>query len=249
MKLGALHRPQPLAIRPLSTRASLHLMIPPPRIDWHAKCPADGDSLSNDKYGCCVPVSDYRIIQMRKANLWGDPTKPLVSDILSRYSALTGFSLATGQPDDGTDTVQDMSAWCSKGIRVGSQTLDVPYWCMCHPQNRQEVNLAIAHTGPVGITMLLPEAAQDLEVWSKPPGNGTAWQPGSWGGHRVMCGKYDGETRTVRTWGLDVVVHPDFWKKYVVAVDATLSREWLTTTGLTPLGLNWDALKADIMHT
>jgi hypothetical protein len=78
MKLGAIHRPQPLAVRPLSQRASLHRMIPPARSDWHAKCPPDGDFLANDKFGCCVPVADYRIIQMRKANLWGDPTKPLV---------------------------------------------------------------------------------------------------------------------------------------------------------------------------
>jgi hypothetical protein len=67
VKLGARHRPQPLAVRPLSRRASLHLMIPPPHVDWHAKCPADGDALSNDKYGCCVEVADSRIIQMRKA--------------------------------------------------------------------------------------------------------------------------------------------------------------------------------------
>lgn len=248
MRLGAIHRRQPLAIRPLTKRASLHLMTPPPHIDWHAKCPADHDALSNDKYGCCVAVADYRIIQMRKANLWGDASKPLVSDILSRYSALTGFNLATGQPDNGTDTVSDMSAWCSKGIRIGSQTEDVPYWCMCHPQDLHEVNVAIAHSGPVAVTMLLPTAAQDLEVWSKSPGTGSGWEPGSWGGHRVMCGKYDNNVRTVRTWGFDVVVHPDFWSKYVVAVDATISREWLTTTGLTPLGLDFDALRSDLLY-
>ena len=118
MRLGAIHRPQPLAVRPLSRRASLHLITPPPSADWHAKCPADGDALSNDKYGCCVPVADYRILQMRKANLWGDPTKPLVSDILGRYSALTGFSIASGKPDTGTDTVADMQSWFPRGSQA-----------------------------------------------------------------------------------------------------------------------------------
>lgn len=248
MRLGAKHRPQPLAVRPLSQRASLHLMVPPPRIDWHAKCPADGDALANDRYGCCVPVADYRILQMRKANLWGDTTKPLVSAILARYSALTGFSLATGQPDNGTDTVTDMQSWCTRGIQVADQTEDVPYWCMCHPRVRTEVNIAIAHTGPVAVTMMLPVEAQDLDVWSKSPGTGTGWAPGSWGGHRVVCGKYDGNIRTVRTWGVDINVHPDFWAAYVVAVDATISHLWLTTTGLTPLGLDLDALKTDMTY-
>jgi hypothetical protein len=246
MRLGAIHRPQPLAVRPLSRRASLHLMTPPPSADWHAKCPADGDALSNDKYGCCVPVADYRILQMRKANLWGDPTKPLVSEILARYPALTGFSVATGQPDNGTDTAADMQSWCTKGIRIGDQTEDVPYWCMVNPHDQNEVNLAIAHTGPVAITMLLPIAAQDLDAWSQAPGAGTDWVPGSWGAHRVMSGKYSANVRTVRTWGVDVAVHPDFWSAYVVAVDATISHEWLTTTGLTPLGLDFDALKTDM---
>jgi hypothetical protein len=137
-------------------------MTPPPSADWHAKCPADGDALSNDKYGCCVEVADSRIIQMRKAVMWGDATKPLVSDILGRYTALTGFNLVTGQPDNGTDTVADMQSWCTHGIRISDQTLDVPYWSMAHPTDQNEVNLAIAHTGPVAITMLLPIGAQDL---------------------------------------------------------------------------------------
>jgi len=248
MKLGAHHRTQPLAVRPLSQRASLHLMIPPPHVDWHAKCPPDRDALSNDKYGCCVEVADYRIIQMRKANMWGDATKPLVSDILARYSALTGFNITTGQPDIGTDTVADMQSWCTHGIRISDQTEDVPYWSMAHPADQNEVNLAIAHTGPVAITMLLPIGAQDLNAWSQAPGTGPDWTPGSWGGHRVMCGKYDGNVRTIRTWGVDVAVHPEFWAAYVVAVDATILHEWLTTTGLTPLGLDFDALRTDMTY-
>ena len=83
---------------------------------------------------------------------------------------------------------------------------------------------------------------------SKAPGTGPDWAPGSWGGHRVMCGKYDGTVRTIRTWGVDVAVHPEFWAAYVVAVDATISHEWLTTTGLTPLGLDFDALRADMAY-
>ena len=245
MKLGAIHRRQPLAIRPLSKRASLHLMIPPPSVDWHAKSPADGDSLANDKFGCCVPVADWRIIQMRKANVWGDNTKPAVSDILKRYSDLTGFKLVTGMPDDGTDTVVDMTAWCSKGIVVGSQTTDIPLWAMCNPQDRIEVNLAIAHCGPVAVTLALPLAAQDTTTWDEAPGKGTQYDAGSWGFHRVVSGKYDGDVRTVRTWGQDIIVHPEWWDAYAVAVDATISREWLDTTGLTPTGLDWDALQAD----
>lgn len=246
MRLGAIHRRQPLAIRPFSKRAKLHLMTPPASIDWHKYCPADGDELMNDRFGCCVEVADYRIIQMRKAVLWKDQTKPLVSDILARYSALTGFNAATGQPDDGTDTVDDMHSWCTKGIKIADQTWDIPFWVIANPADANETNLAIAYTGPVAVTMLLPLAAQDLDAWSQPVGTGPSWDQGSWGGHRVMCGKYDGNVRTVRTWGKDILLHPSWWDKYVVGVDVTLSRIWFDTTGLSPMGIDYDTLKQDI---
>lgn len=248
MKLGAIHRPAPPAVRPFSLRASLSLMQPPPREDWYAKAPADGDELGNDSYGNCVEVADYQLIRLHRANAWGDSWKPTTDMTLARYAYLTGFDPATGQPDDGTDTAQDLTDWCQHGIRLDSQNLDVPFWSVVDPQNDTEVNLAIAHCGGVLLTLLLPAAAQDLTTWSQAPGTGDAWRPGSWGPHRVLSGKYDGQTRTVRTWGRDLDLHPTFWRNYVAAVDVLLSRQWLQATGLAPSNLDWSALQEDMAH-
>jgi hypothetical protein len=246
MKLGAIHRRQPLAIRPLSKRASLHLMTPPKSVDWHKACPPDGDALSNDRFGCCVEVADWRVIQMRKSNVWGDDSKPLVSDILARYTMLSGFNIVSGTPDNGTDTVDDLTSWCTHGIQIADQTLDCPSWCMAHPQDATEVNLAIAHAGPVLVTLALPLAAQDTETWAQAPGTGSQWVAGSWGCHRVMTGKYDQDTRVLRSWGQDIEVHPEWFNAYAISVDVLISRDWLRTTGLTPSGLDFDALRNDI---
>ncbi len=246
MKLGAIHRPAPLAVRPLNRRASLHLMSPPPAADWHQKAPADGNQLANDRYGCCVEVADYQLIRLHRANAFGDQWKPTVPMVLTRYSMLTGFNAITGQPDAGTDTVSDLTNWCSRGIRLDSQNLDVPLWSIVDSHDINEVNLSIALCGGVLITILLPLAAQDLSVWSKAPGTGPSWRPGSWGGHRVLSGKYDGPNRTVRTWGRDIDMHPAFWDAYVVAVDVLLSRQWFSATGLSPSNLDWDALQGDM---
>jgi hypothetical protein len=62
-----------------------------------------------------------------------------------------------------------------------------------------------------------------------------------------MSGKYDGDILTVRTWGIDIVVHPEWWSRYVLAVDTTLSRQWMRSTGLAPSGLDWEALETDIV--
>jgi hypothetical protein len=245
-KLGAIHMPPPFGIRPLAERARLAQMTPPKSADWFAKCPADGDMLGNDTVGDCVPCAELRAIQVRRANAWGDGWCPTRDTAFALYAALTGFDAATGVPDSGTDTSRAMTSWASDGIRVDAQNLDVVAWGTVDPADTAHIAIAIGHTGPVQVTLALPNAAQDVSVWSQPPGTGAAWVRGSWGCHRVVVGAFDGAVRVCRTWGQDVTLHPDFWSAYVLGVDATLSREWLAATGLAPSGLDWDALAQDV---
>lgn len=245
MRLGALHRSAPAAVPLLANRARLDLMQAPAACDWHAAAPADGDDLGNKTYGCCVEAADFQLIRLRRANAWNDTWKPTEGDVLDRYTALTGFNPLTGQPDDGTLTDEDMKAWCSQGIRLDSQNLDVPKWCTIEPHEIEHVNLGIAHMGAVLITLDLPMGAQSL-AWDKAPGQGADWVAGSWGQHRVISGKYDGASRTVRTWGQDLLMHPDFWQAYVLAVDVVLSRDWLRASGLAPAQLDYAQLDWDM---
>ena len=204
--------------------------------------------LGNDRYGNCVAVAELRAIEMRRANANGDGWKPTEAQALGLYGSLTGFDPITGQPDNGTDTVVAMTKWCVTGVRVNEQDEDLVFWASVDPTNVQHCQLAAAHTGPVQITLALPDAAQDLTSWAKEPGIGPAWAAGSWGCHRVISGKYYGEEFVVRTWGQDVAMHPKFWSSYVIAVDVSLSREWLNTTGVSPAGLDWAALELDMMQ-
>ena len=245
-KLGAIHSSAPPAIRPMAARARLALMTPPRSADWLARCPADGNPLGNDTVGDCVPCAELRAIQVRRANSWGDSWRPTRDNALGLYTALTGFNPTTGLPDDGTDTARAMASWATGGIRIDEQNLDVVCWATVDPADAAHIAIAIGHTGPIQVSLALPSAAQDLAVWSQPPGIGTGWEPGSWGYHRVMVGAFDADRRVCRTWGQDVAIHPAFWSAYVVAVDAALSREWMEATGLAPSGLDWDALRQDV---
>jgi hypothetical protein len=245
-KLGAIHVAPPPAIRPLSMRASLSAMTVPKSADWFAKCPADGYMLGNDAVGDCVPCAQLRAIQVRRAVAWDDTWTPTKDMALALYAALTGFDPATLAGDKGTNTAQAMAAWSTGGYRVDDQNLDVVCWAKVDPVNDDHIAIAIAHTGPLQVTLALPKAAEDITTWSKAPGTGAGWEPGSWGAHRVTVGMFYGRDRMCRTWGEDELIHPDFWSAYVLAVDATLSREWLDATGLAPIGLDWDALAADV---
>ncbi len=162
------------------------------------------------------------------------------------YAALSGFDAATLLPDNGTDTAHAMACWSADGVRTDKQNLDIVRWATVDPADAAQIAIAIGYTGPIQVSMALPKVAQDLTVWSQPPGTGVGWEPASWGYHRVMVGAFDGSERVCRTWGRDVAIHPEFWSAYVVGVDAVLSREWMDATGLAPSGLDWAALEQDI---
>lgn len=244
-KHGAIYRPAPLCVRPWSRLTGGASIRAAPRADWHAKAPADGNPLGNDRFGCCVEAADFQVIRMRRANAWGDEWKPTPDVVLKRYAAMTGFDPAKGIPDLGTDTASDMATWCSKGIRIDSQNEDVPFWIVLNPHDLNAVNAAIEYLGPILLTMALPSAAENPASWSIAPGTGPGWEPGSLGYHRTIAGKYDGAIRTTRTWGRDYEMHPEFWSRYVVGADATISREWLDTTGRSPSNIDWNELLSD----
>jgi hypothetical protein len=225
-------------------RARLDLMTAPAAADWHRAAPADGDALGNDGCGCCVEAWDYQEERIRLANATGSTWKPTAAMVLARYSRLTGYDPGTGQPDLGTDTALDSADLCSKGLQINDQLLDVPHWTLLDPANLTHIKIAVAQLGAVALTLNLPIALQDLD-FDKAPGSGPDWVPGSWGMHRVGSGKYDGDTLTIRTWGLDKPVHPETLKLILVAVEARVSQRWLTATGLAPSGLDMDALMAD----
>ena len=234
----------------LAARARLSAHEPLPAVDWHKAAPADGDPLGNDRLGVCVPAAEFRAMEMRWANTIGnDFWKPVKDQVIARYSELTGYDPVTGKPDIGTNTDDALAAWARTGLLrdpANPATMDVILWAGVDHLNLVETKLAIGHTGPVQVTLTMPATWEDLSTWSVAPGTGAGWEPGSGGGHQVMSGKYDGDIFTVRTWGIDIVVHPEWWSRYVLAVDVTLSRQWMRSTGLAPSGLDWDALETDI---
>lgn len=244
MRLGAIHTQPPAHIPLLAARARLDLMAAPKSVDWHKAAPADGDALGNDNAGCCVPAWDYQEECLRVANAMGSTWRPTSDMVIARYSRLTGYDPATGQPDDGTDTAMDSADLCTRGLQINSQLLDVPHWTLLDPANLGHMKIAIAHFGAVAITLNLPIALQDLD-FDRAPGAGPDWVPGSWGLHRVGSGKYDGDVFTIRTWGLDKPVHPDMLKLILVAAECRVSMRWLTATGLAPSGMDFAQLEAD----
>jgi hypothetical protein len=244
--LGANHRPAPPAIRPLATRARLSLLTPPRTCDWTTTCPADGNALGNDRLSNCVAIAELQAATIRRAAAWQDTRRPTEADAIALYSRDAGYDAVTGTGDDGTDTAAAMAAWCSEGVPISEQDNDIVAWASIDPADWDHLRLGIAHTGPAQATLALPDAARDTETWNRAPGSGTGGEPGGWGNHRVVLVGYDGATLICWTWGKRVLIHPEWWSRYRLAVDASLSWMWLDRLGTDPMRLDRPALADDM---
>ncbi len=196
MKHGSILSERPAALAHLNARAADTAAFKP--IDWFKDHPPDGDPLGNDDFGCCDPAADFRLIQ-----LWGGECDQHL--VLNRYSQLTGFSAAVASSDQGTDTNLDLRSWCAFPIFDGKVSWPI-YWAQVAPVNGREVLRALQRVPLLG-TIILPKAIdQSPEKWADPPGSGDDWIPSE--AHRVVIGGWDGTFWKVRTWGMDVKVHP-----------------------------------------
>ena len=233
LRTGCNPTDRPTSIQPLTARAVL-AELPKPR-NWATACPADGNLYANDRYGCCVPVADFRYIEAVLANADGSPAwKPSQNAILARYAALTGFDPVTGQPDNGTDTSADLVAFCRDGIALPDlQRVIVPLWASVDPTRLDHVEAALG-LAPCPVSLRLPvgwdRIEDDLDAWNGTPGTPTDEF------HRVLLVA----PRVVRTWGMDVAMSEAWWDQCVVAVDFLGVRD-----ALPALALDWEALVAD----
>ena len=216
---GALLGSAPPPIIPhIGAHAPIGLMteeIPDPP-DWRKWCPADGDPVENNRYGCCVSVSRFRVIQALKAQHDGKVT-PIPHDlVLNRYSKLGNFP----NQDSGEDPNQDMMDWAKNPINVFGIDWKI-VWARVSPQSERDINLALGRT-PLCVTMALPQAAaEDTDQWGKQCQTGDGWAP-SEGHETVLVAVKPNGVKVIRTWGMDVDVHPSWWQRYIVQVDCPI---------------------------
>jgi hypothetical protein len=253
-RCGAVHTPLPASILPLAARADLDA-TGTGHADWLSAIPAYGDALGNaatdDFPGCgdCVWVWRRWTTALCRAVAIGDLTRPTAAECIADYSS-TGYDPATRTNDNGTDTTKFMARWCRQGFAVNDQVLDIRRWATIDPTNWRHVSTGIRSVGPCGVIWNLPVAMQDISTWAKPPGQGSDWTT-TWAQHATTLGATDGAGITrVRTWGMDIDVHPDILTGFAITVFAPvslLSDIWFGVAGITPLvGLDVDALTIDI---
>lgn len=220
------------------------LPAPPKKVDWMSRV-GTWPMHANDRVGCCEVVSCAHSVQAWTAYA-GNETVVDTRDVVSAYSAITGYNPRTGQPDPGITSLNMLGYWRRAG--VGGHRISAYVEVDVHDRN--EVKSALNVAGALLIGADLPVSAGDQlgagKQWSIVRGG--RGRAGSWGGHAMHVGGYDSRGVIVSTWGRVQRMTWGFWDTYVVEAFAPISRDWFTTAGVTPGGLDLNALMGELQR-
>jgi len=212
----------------------------PTQKDWSGKVPTWG-MLANDRLGDCTCATAGHLIEAWTANA-STEIVPSDADIISAYSAVSGYDPATGENDNGAVELDVLNYWRKSGIANHK----IFAYAALEPRNHSHIKAACYLFGGCYIGLALPLSAQNQAVWSVPSwGTSGSGRPNSWGGHAVNVVSYDAHFLTVVTWGALQKMTWRFWDRYCDESYAVLSQDFING-GIAPNAIDWASLQQDL---
>lgn len=202
-------------------------------------------TMLNDLIGDCAVAAPGHIVQNWKAV--ADASHPaLVSDtqIIEAYSAITGYVEGNPATDNGSNMLDVLNYWKKTGI-AGTK---IDGFTSIDPQNIDQVKAAIYIFGAVYTGIMVPYSVVDSlnsgvgnRHWHYVQGDKPANQ-----GHAVAHFGYGRSGNTCVSWGEFYTFDWDFWLHWVDEAYVVVSNDWLKASGITPSGLDYQALLNDL---
>ncbi len=165
-------------------------------------------------------------------------------DVIPEQKVIDTYLHCTGGSDTGLYLLEFLKYWKNTGIyghKIGA-------FLGVNPKNITAMKYANFLFGGVYLGFMLPLTARDQtgKVWDfiTLQGDGA---PGSWGGHCVDMGCYDGSGLwEVGTWGARQKLTDAFLMNYCDEAYAIVTLEWFTKQHKTPQGIAWKDLLNDL---
>ncbi len=217
------------------------LPLPPPAIKYSTALQRLG-TMANDRIGDCTCAAIGHAIQ-----LWTSltSTETVVSDavIVDLYSKVSGYVPGDSNTDNGAVASDVLLYWYKNPVvnhALGG-------FASIRPGNRTSIRDAIYINGICYLGVQLPMTAQHGD-WILPEGQELVgeWEVGSWGGHAIPACDYDENGVTVISWGKLLKVGWTWLDAYMDEGYALLSKDWLTQSGKSPPGFDWQELQDDM---
>lgn len=246
-----LHFGRKAAVHNLRTMRSALIMAralddlgPPPYAsqDW-TKAVKDQNSgqwgmMGNDSIGDCVIADDGHYLMLRTANV-GTIVVPTDAQIISQYSAVTGYVPGNESTDQGTSETQDSDYMVSTGL-LGHKADATG---MIDPNDLDHIKWGVALFGRVrlgiNVTQYLMDQFEAAETWHYDATKDQAVL----GGHDVpVVNCPDPKTGVVVTWGqehpVDLVSFFAAQSGIVQESHADVFEDWIEQSGHAPSGFD-----------
>jgi len=238
-KLGKLPARHLTGLPKLSSYTS-GLAPAPDTMDW-TKGVTSWGMMANNRLGDCTAAGCGHALQVWTLNESSEVTVT-DDDVISFYSATTGYDPSDPSTDQGGIETDVLSYWHDNGL-CG---YPLEGFVSVQPKSQADVQDAIWLFGGAYLGVELPISAQTQTVWDVPAGGPQGdGAPGSWGGHCVYAVSYDSRNVQVITWGMLKSMTWAFFTTYVSETYALLSSTW-ASSDTSPSGFSFDVLKTDL---
>lgn len=232
---------------------------PPPAVDYTGGV-TDFGVMLNDRLGICTISACGHAEQIWSIAADGADSEytPPDSLILQKYEQWCGYVPGDPSTDQGGVEIDVLNSWHKYHLHKPIHRHPLAAYADPNPTNLQEVMQAINLFGLVYIGVQLPVSVQGSTVWDVSSGPNAA--PGSWGGHAVVVVGYKTSSNgtvyfTCVSWGELIDITQAFWLysdhvngPYIDECHALVSTEFLTPTGLSPVGLNLTQMLDDVQE-
>jgi hypothetical protein len=208
----------------------------PATADW-TDGKTDFGMMLNDELGCCTCAAIYHARQVWTMNTSAESTEP-DGEVLGLYEKACGYVLLDDSTDQG-GSMQDVLEYCMKtGMQLSDGSVDKLLGFVEFDQTKMnEVKLAVSEFGVANIGIDIPKSVwgadgEPLAVWDYVVGSPIA------GGHDIVAVGYDDDGLTVISWGSLYKMTWAFYAKYCDEGYAMVDKNWVESTGKTPLGVS-----------
>lgn len=229
-------RPRISLNRALTTGAAA-----PPQVHW-GHIPLIG-MLGNDQWGCCVYSGAGDLIEAE--SFWGQgrEIELTTAQVLTGYSAATGFDPAAGPPGaNPTDNGSDLQTGLGYLQKTGFAGKKITAFGELHIGDTSGWQLALSLFGPlmagIGVSAKAMQQFSQGEPWSLASGD----QPVS-EDHCIILTGYQPGLYFCWTWGAIQAMTPGWFAQNAYEVWGVVTPDWVSTyTGKDPEGVSLAAL-------
>ena len=186
----------------------------PPAAFGHQALVEKWFGLGNDRYGCCVWAGAAHE-HMMWSLMGGEPrSRFTIKDVLSDYSAVTGFDPERPETDQGTDMQVAAEYRRRTGVLdAAGNRHKIDAYVSIKTGDHVMLSIATYFTGACGIGIVFPDSAEDQfksgQPWDVVPGARPL------GGHYIpVVGRAPNGNFLVVTWGKIQEMTPAFYDKY-----------------------------------